>query len=246
MNLRLWLAILLAFLRPAVEGEGEGNQNPDPNADADADADPDPGSDADPDPDPDADPEPTPEEKLAAAQEETRKERERAEKFEREAAELRVRHAPPPPTDIEAQENARLADPKTTDIEKWQIQANRTLRANTSASQLALAQAQDVSDKTTFSTVMLSDPVAKRYEARVEEELAKVRQKGGNAAREAIYTYLLGKDMREGKFKKKASTTDPNKGVPRGKTPGARSDVPAKGTQTERDKRRARLENVQI
>lgn len=245
--LNSWLIMLLAFLRPAVDDPQDPPADPNPQ-DPPADPDPQPELDLD-QPDPDPEPKGEPNAELEAAKREAAEAKERATKFEREALELRVRHAPPAPNDLEAQENARLADPKTTDLEKWQINSNRAIRQNTSASQAALMQAQDVADRTAFATVAMADPLAKKYETRVEEELVKARQRGQFPRREDIYTYMLGRDMREGKFKKKAAPAnpaDPQKGVNRGKLPGARSDVPVKGQQTERDKRRARLENVQI
>jgi hypothetical protein len=112
-------------------------------------------------------------------------------------------------------------------------------------------RAEDISDQTSFRSICMSDTtgMAKRYETRVEQELVRVRSNGGNAAREAIYTYLLGKDMREGKFKKKAAAQKKDTetpGVNRGRLPGARSDVHGRTGMSEREKRAKRLENVQI
>jgi hypothetical protein len=241
--MKFWLALLLAFLRPAVDDpvDPPSDQNDPPQDDAtdleDLDA-----------TDPDPDPKDEPNADLEAARKEARENKERAEKFEREAAELRVRHAPRQ-DDVTAQEDAKLADPKTPDLEKWQIQANRTLRSNTNAAQMALAQAHDVADRTAFASIAMTDPTAKKYEARVEQELAKARASGQNPSREGLYTYLLGKDMREGKFKKKAAPPGdkPSSNVNRGKLPGARSDVSGKGApKSEHEKRRARLQDQQI
>lgn len=180
-------------------------------------------------------------EKLAKEREEYRG---RAERAEREAAELRVRHTPKQTSAVEEEENRKLADPTTPELDRWRIESNRTMRANTNATQIALAQAMDLRDQTSFKIVTATDPRAKRYETRVEEELAKARSGGGNPSREAIYTYLLGKDMREGKFQKKTPA------APRpqhGKTPGARSDVSARGgAQSNRDKLAKKLDGVQI
>lgn len=241
----LWL-FLLAFLRPAID---------DPAPDADPAPDEDPAPDADPQPEldlesPDEDPAPKvdPKAELETARREAKENKERAERFEREAAELRVRNAPRPMNDVEAQENARLASADITPLEKWQIESNRTLRNNTNASQMALAQARDLADKTAFSAIAMSDPVAKRYEASVEEELSKARAAGHNPTRESIYTYQLGRDMRAGKFKKKAAPASggEKKTVDRGRLPGAKSDVTGKNGGSEREKRIARLENVRI
>ena len=60
-----------------------------------------------------------------------------------------------------------------------------------------------------------------------------------------VPTYMIGKDAMDGKLtpKKKAADTST---VDRGKSPGARSDVSAKGRLTESQKREKRLENVAI
>lgn len=247
MNLRLLLALLLAPIRPAVDDPANppAAANPqDPPAEAAPEQ---PELDLDP-ADPDHEPVVDPKVELEAARKEARDNKERAERFEREAAELRTRQAPLP-NDEYAREEAKLNDQNTPALEKWQIQANRELRANRSASQAALAQAHDVSDRTAYTALSMANPVAKKYEARVEEQLAKARAAGQNPSRAAILRFILGDDMLDGKFKKKAA---PAAGAPdksainRGKLPGARSDVNAKGSQTEREKRRARLENQQI
>ena len=241
--LKVLLVMLLAFLRPAVDDQDPANPNPDP----DPDPDPQPDLDlegADPEPDPKDAPDPNAE--LEAARRESAENKARAERFEREAAELRVRQQPAPQDDEFSREEARLKDPATPDLEKWQIKANRELRANRNAAQAALAQAHDVSDRTAFASVAISNPLAKKYEARVEEALAKARQNGQFPRREDIFKYMLGQDMLDGKFKKKAApTADPSK-VNRGKLPGAKSDVSGKGAASEREKRAARLANVQI
>lgn len=175
--------------------------------------------------------------------------RERGDRFERELADARRQRPPAPHDDMARREEAELQDEKTPELRRWQIQANRTLRAGRTESQLALAQANDIADRTTFRAIESKKPALfKRYETRVEEELAKVRQQGGNASREAIFKFLVGQDALDDKFtRKKASAKDDKPAsVPRGKLPGARSDVSGKSGQTEHQKRIARLENQQI
>lgn len=240
--MKFLLALLAAFFHLPVDPD---QQDPPADLDPQPDLDLDP---ADPDPELQDDPPLADKEELEAARREAKEHRESSERYQRELTELRAQRPAPPVNDDFSREEARLKDPATTDLEKWQIQANRELRAGRSTAQSALMQAQDVNDRTAFSSIAISDPVAKKYEARVEKELADMRAKGQNAPREAIYTYLLGKDMREGKFKKKAAPadgSDKNK-ANRGKLPGARSDVGARGGLSEHEKRRQRLENVQI
>lgn len=239
MNLKLLLALLSSFFRVRAD---------DPPEDTPADPDPQPELNLDP-----ADPEPAPHddpalasaEELRASREETRRAKEDSERYQRELADAR-RHTPQRQDEETAREEAILADPNADKLHKWQIQANRELRAGRSTAQAALLQAQDVNDRTAFSSVAMTDPVAKKYEVRVEKELSEMRSKGQNAPREAIYTYLLGKDMREGKFKKKTAPASEPSRVNRGKLPGARSDVSARSGMSEHEKRRARLENVSI
>ncbi|MBN3809419.1 hypothetical protein [Paraburkholderia sp. Ac-20347] len=146
-------------------------------------------------------------------------------------------------------EEERLRSPDTSDMERWQIQANRTLRATQQEARRAMFQAQDMADRTQFQAGATSDPRRARYADRVEEAVQAERAQGRNASREAVYFYMLGKDIAEGKLKAKARAKAPAADVPRGRSPGAnaRADVPTRGRgATDRDKLRSRLENVQI
>ncbi|MET3216086.1 UNVERIFIED_ORG: hypothetical protein ABIC48_003855 [Burkholderia territorii] len=153
--------------------------------------------------------------------------------------------APVADRDFEAEE-ARLRDPNTTDIERWQIQSNRTLRQSQQAAQAALFQAQDLRDQTLFESKIASDPHRARYRDRVEQAVQDERRAGRNVSREAVYYFMLGKDIADGKLKPKAKAKAPAADVPRGKTPGVRSNVPPARGQTEHQKRAARLADVNI
>ncbi len=246
--MKFLLLLLLAFFRLHVD---------DPNPPSDPDPDPeDPQEDlqADPaDPDP-ADPDPqqvTTKEEAEAARQEAKEAKAEAERYQRELTELRAQRAPQPQNDELAREEARLNAADTPELEKWQIRANRELRAGRTAAQTALMQAEDVRDQTAFTQLAVTEPALhKRYASKVEQELTKARGQGYNVKREFIYNQLIAKDMRDGKFKKKAApAADADKGnkVNRGKLPGARSDVSARsGSMSEHEKRAKRLENVQI
>lgn len=246
------LDLLLAFLRIGV---GEGEPDPDETKEPDPGKQDDPAHDLyvdldtpDPDTKTDKDDRPSKEE-FDAVSAQAKADKERGDRFEREMADLRRQRPQGSQDEISRREDERLANKETSDLERWQIQANRTLRQNTSAAQLALSQAHDVSDRTAFRAMEAKKPVLfKKYETKVEEELSKLRANGSNATREAIFTYLIGKDALDDKFarKKPAEKKDDKTSVPRGKLPGARSDVSGKTTATEHEKRRARLENVQI
>jgi hypothetical protein len=161
------------------------------------------------------------------------------------AAEAAARQ--PAPVDAEHQrEEERLRNPETSEMERWQIQANRTLRATQQEARQAMFQAQDMSDRTRFEAKIASDPRRAKYADRVEEAIRSERAAGRNAEREAVYFYMLGKDIAEGKLKPKVkASATPN--VNRGKPAGVRSDVQGRGRpSSERDKLRSRLENTNI
>lgn len=256
------LEFLLAFLRPAVDGDdGAGDAAGDAGAaggddkgaaadagddqldlDLDAHQDDDKGGDDDT--------KLASKDELEAERRARQAERERADRYEREAAELRAKQYRPAPDDETAKEEAKLADPNTPDLEKWQIRSNRAIRQGMTAAQAALAQAEDVRDQTRFASLATTEPALyKRYAPKVEEALANIRKGGANVAREAIYNQLIAADMRAGKFKKKAASpaADPNKKqVDRGRMPGARSDVSGKGQMSNRERLAKKLDGVQI
>lgn len=235
------IKLLLAFLRLRVDDPPADPAPSDPPADPQPELDLDP---ADPDPAPEADPKA----ELETARREAREAKESAERYQRELAEARAQHLPPVQNDEWAREEAILKDPNATPQDKWKVQADRTLRSTTQGAQLTLAQAHDIADQTAFRSLAMSNPIAKKYEKQVEEKLTETRKRGGNARREDILRYLLGNDMIEGKFKKKAAPAkEPSSSsVNRGKLPGARSDVSARQQKNEREARIERLRNQQI
>jgi hypothetical protein len=162
----------------------------------------------------------------------------------RMAAEAAARQ--PAPVDTEYQrEEERLRSTDLSDIERWQIQANRTLRDTQRQANQALMQAQDMSDRARFESKIASEPRRAKYTDRVEEEIGKARARGQQASREDVYYWMLGKDIAEGKLKAKPKAASAP-AVNRGKPAGVRSDVQGRGRATEHDKRRSRLENQNI
>jgi hypothetical protein len=164
-----------------------------------------------------------------------------AERIAREAQEQvqRLQQQAQRPDPLLDEEERKLRDPNTSDLEKWQIQSNRALRASQHQSQQALFQAQDMADKTAYTTKGITNPIYSKYADRVESELAKARANNSNVPREVILQLLIGRDMLAGQFKAKPAAAP----VSRGKPNAARSDVSRRGSQSEHDKRRARLEN---
>lgn len=173
-------------------------------------------------------------------------------------AERRIRaeqsHQPAPNEEqrLHEEEEKRLRDPEASELEKWQIRSNRTLRQNTRAANQALTSANEMRDKAEFDRLEFTKPkVYKLYKDKVEKSLSDLRAKGQDAPRMALLRFVIGNDVIEGNVKSSAKprkqAADPARtGVDRGKTPGARSDVSARGAKSERDKRRERLRGVVI
>ncbi len=259
---KLWKRAF-SYLHPGVEDDDNApdlDSIPDPEIDSGDDADIDTGDEADPEPDDDApdepdDPAPA---RQSRAQREIIKTRERAQKAERELAELRGRQqTPPAPPQVTQeqimfqQEEAALRDPNTDPQTRWQIESNRTLRANQRMASEALQRAQDTEDRTAYRLAAADKPLMKRYEDRVEKEVTRLRQQGQNVSRQAVYLFLLGQDVDQGKTRTKSAAKPAAKpgALPaseRGKPVGARSDVGGKQGRSEREKRAARLANVNL
>ena len=264
LRLRFWRQ----FFRIGIAGEGDPPDDDGVEVTDDAAPDDDaPGDDESPPADGDTGGDETPpddvgevRQKRAGASEtirELKRElKDRNEKFDREIAELK-RSAPPPQQrrdeTFEAEESRLKQLDLTTEsgkLEKWQIDSNREIRAARMYGQQAIQQASDIADRSKFEQLATTNPsLHKRYAAKVEENIAKMRAQGQQVPpREEMLRYLVGHDMVAGKLKPAAGkSTASGQGVPRGKTPGARSDVSGKGGgKTESEKRRARLEGVQI
>ena len=232
MSLLLRLLLLFAFPHATEPDPGEGD---DDAADEDL-ADDDTGSEDTTEDTTESAAKPDPVAALLeAAQTATREANDKIETLRRQA------NTRPDPTMDE--EERKLRDPATSDLEKWQIQSNRALRTSQQQSQQALFQAQDMADKTTYQVKAASNPVYSKYQDKVEKELDRARASGQNPPREVILQLMIGRDMLAGNFK---AAADKAKTIPRGKSPGARSDTPSRGSMTEHQKRAARLANIQI
>lgn len=191
---------------------------------------------ADDTPEPEVEDKPDPvEARVTAAETAAREAQEQIQALRRQASQR-----PDPTLD---EEERKLRDPNTSELEKWQINSNRALRSSAQASQQALFQAQDMADRTTYQSKSVANPIYSKYESKVEAELKTARQNGQNPSRELILAVLIGRDQLAGNFKPAASAGKP---IARGKPVGARSDTPSRGTASEREKRIARLANIQI
>ena len=196
---------------------------------------------------------PSAEDRLAAAER-------RAEELQRELSAARSSQptAPVQPSrdpDYEREEQ-QLAEARrngaTEDQERWlrwQIDSNRTIRQANKTSQAALAEAREIADRSDFSKLEITKPKTfKAYKDRVEQAIGEMRAKGQQIPpRMLVLSVLIGQDALAGKTqqKPKAKAAESST-VERKRLPGTRSDVSSSGKQSERDKRRARLENVNI
>jgi hypothetical protein len=102
--------------------------------------------------------------------------------------------------------------------EKWRRDANAAI-------QRSQFQTMDMVDKNSYAVKAITSPVYKRWENRVESELAKARQQGANPSRENILKYLLGESAL-GKIKTPSPAKTPAR-TQAGKVtvPGGRSTV---------------------
>ena len=244
---------LLAFLRLGAVEEGDDPPDDDPTADpAAGPTDTDPSDHAESTIDDLIDDEPT-QPKKAPAADDREELRARAERAERALSE---RQPPPargadPETEREdtqlAQAKANGATAEQLSWLQWQIDSNRKMRASERTSQQALQQARDIADRSEFGRLETTQPkLYKRYNAKVEQTIAEMRSRGeATPPRMVLLRVLLGEDMLNGNIKPKAKAAGAAPAtVPRGRSPTMRSDVNGKsGGSTERDKRRARLEN---
>jgi hypothetical protein len=251
LELNKLLQWLFALLFPAVEGPDE-DAPPEEDTPPDEDAlEPEPNEDA-PEPEDDNNEQP-PEPRVSRAQKAIIDARVRAQTAERELAEARAqleqtRRAPAQPSADQMlwqQEEETLRNPETSDWQKYAINANRAARQATVTSQTALQRAEDLSDRAEFAAVGVEKPkLYAAYKDRVEQHLAAARKEGRNPPRKEIMTYLVGKDMMEGKVKGTVNAAKPTVNA----RASARSDVAASGgaRMSDAEKRAKRLENVRI
>lgn len=240
MKISPLLRWLLAFLFPMVgpgeedagdlEGEGDDAGDLEGEGDDAGDDDGDDGKTGAVKPDPH-------EERVTAAEKLAREANEQVQALQRAA-----QNRPDPSAD---EEERKLRDPAVSDLEKWQIRSNRALLQSQLQSQQALFEAKDMADSTNYMAKSVSNPLYSKYKDKVEAELTKARSMGANPPREFLLERAIGRDMLAGNFKTK-TTPVPAKQINRGKPNSARSDTPSRSGASDRDKRAARLQNINI
>lgn len=258
------LALLLAHLRLAVEGDEPAET---PEADPVAG----PADDAETTLD-DLTPEAEPRVATQAAPAETPRERElreRAERAERFAEDANRRTAPPPsagpfedPQDRAEREQieaARRAGQNDTAIQwmQWQHQNNVRLRQSERTSQQAVRASQDAADRADFQALLSDKPSLKPYAAAIEKHMRDNANTPGMGfvPRAVVARLVIGDAVMNAKAKPKAAAKPQTPGNPpagrvdRGRSPGAgaRSDVSrGAGRTPESVALRKRLENQPI
>lgn len=168
------------------------------------------------------------------AEEADRRARELEERFNRQSA------GPSAAERQQAEEEARLRDPNVTDMEKWQIQSNRTIRETQAQAQGFLMQGRDDRDAAAYERKAATNSTYDKYRDKVEAAVAAERKAGRLISRETVLAHMVGMDILNGNLKSKTAST---KTIPRGKPTGARSDTPRTGRMTDAQKRAARLQD---
>ena len=102
---------------------------------------------------------------------------EQAEFYRRQAEEA-ARQRQTPPVEEE------YVDPQV----KWQRETEARVNQ-------ALFIAEDKNDKASYLLAKATSALHGKYEQRVEEELQRIRRSGGNATREGVLSYLVGRDV---------------------------------------------------
>ncbi len=130
---------------------------------------------------------------------EAREAKEEAARVRRELDEFRTRQQAPQPV--------QEREPTPDEMALWSTDqiVDHRMRKSLAPLQQQLQQAQfqvyETGDKANFATVCARDPRAAKMADEVERELQDQRNKGVNIQREALYTFMLGKKMREGGLK---------------------------------------------
>ena len=252
---KLWISMLLmGLIFPRVDEDGAEDTELDEGVDPELDEGSE-GTELDEGTD-DTEFEPVVAKQESRAAKEIRALRERAQKAEtdhqRAMAELaEARKAPAQPTHEQKlweQEEAVLKNPATEEWQRYAVQSARDARDAKRESTAARFDAKDLADKAEFDKLSTSMPKTySGYKDRVEATLVEARKAGNNPSRKNIAAFLIGQDMLDGKLKSTEGKPKKTGGVPRGSTPGVRSDAPAgAGRMTDIEKVRKRLENVRI
>lgn len=157
--------------------------------------------------------------------------RDREAAARRDAEELRAQLQERDRREQEARESARRREeeddkdlPYDQKLYRYAQRRDREVDSKLAQTEARLA---DQADRTSFGVKAATDPLYSKYADRVEEELAKMRRQGSNAPREAILTFLVGKDTiaaRGSSSKQSAKAKERVKNA-RGEPVRARSDV---------------------
>lgn len=255
------LNLLKMYLTLGVDVDQNADPDPEPEADPEPEESDDPAEEPEGEEGNDPDPAPEPQrasrknDDIRTARETAQRERERAIRAEAERDTLRQSNQRPAtdPTFEQEEQRLRQLDLNTFEgrQEKWQIDSNRELRSQREQTNRMVFEARNIEDRTNFREYAndRNPGYFKAYSKRVEDKFAEALRAGQPQSRTVLFKLMLADDLLEGRIKstKTGSTGDTGKkaAIPRGKSPGARSDVQRSGSSA-RQKLVARLEGKPI
>lgn len=248
-----WLLGSLSF--SIVDDDGVGTDpEGDPEGDAEEGADP---EGADPEgeegTDPDADPDDREQNIKALRQTAKRaKEEARTERDARIASDARLSALEARMNGGGAPANREAELPADADATtRFVFEGNKQLKNMAQKVDYATFKAEDAADRAEYYSKAPDDPLINKYRVRVEAKYAELVKQGQRVPREAILTFLIGGDVREGKGPKATPSKAATEAATRvraatGKPGSVRSDASGKERKSESEQRRKRLENVEL
>jgi hypothetical protein len=177
---------------------------------------------------------------------EAKEARELAARLERDIQELKNRPQPQP-------EPVKEREPTAEEMALWSpdqivdYRLSKVTKTYDQRLQQIQFQTYEATDKAAFQALAASDPRAKQMADEVETELQRQRGLGQNIAREVLYTYMLGKRIRDAKPAVEKARADGQRRIQKQRASGGspKSDQPnQRGKLSEAEARAKRLENV--
>lgn len=144
--------------------------------------------------------------RVRALNEQLRLEREERLSLQRRFDEFATRQNQPaaPRGESEAERNARRATLSETErLSEDMREMREAFTTSTRNTQMAV---HDTTDKSLYEAKAINDPLYRKYQSKVDAELTRIRQNGGNVPREAVLRYLLGTAVLESRGSKDNKT----------------------------------------
>lgn len=191
---------------------------------------------------------PRAQERITRLDSERKAEKERADRLE---AELNaIRRGPTKTADqLATEREARLAN--MSEAQRLEFLINESKAETRSAIQHIQFATFDASDKATFDGLCERNPAAARLKDEVERQLTEMRASGSNAPRKTVLAYLIGEKALSAQPKARArGQRIAQEGRERqgARSVNGRGDAAPAGNRrlSERDARKARLENMKL